>query len=83
MDMETGHLLWNLVLTGIVGPFLWFIIQQHNELKRLEILLNRTREEVNRDFVSKEDLHKDMERMMDSLDNINKKIDDFLLLNQK
>ena len=83
MDMETGHLLWNLVLTGIVGPFLWFIIQQHNELKRLEILLNRTREEVNRDFVSKEDLHKDMERMMDSLDNINKKIDDFLLSNQK
>ena len=79
MDMETGHLLWNLVLTGIVGPFLWFIIQQHNELKRLEILLNRTREEVNRDFVSKEDLHKDMERMMDSLDTINKKIDDFLL----
>ena len=72
MDMETGHLLWNLVLTGIVGPFLWFIIQQHNELKRLEILLNRTREEVNRDFVSKEDLHKDMERMMDSLDTINK-----------
>ena len=83
MDMETGHLLWNLVLTGIVGPFLWFIIQQPNELKRLEILLNRTREEVNRDFVSKEDLHKDMERMMDSLDTINKKIDDFLLSNQK
>ena len=83
MDMETGHLLWNLVLTGIVRPFLWFIIQQHNELKRLEILLNRTREEVNRDFVSKEDLHKDMERMMDSLDTINKKIDDFLLSNQK
>ena len=83
MDMETGHLLWNLVLTGIVGPFLWFIIQQHNELKRLENLLNRTREEVNRDFVSKEDLHKDMERMMDSLDTINKKIDDFLLSNQK
>ena len=83
MDMETGHLLWNLVLTGIVGPFLWFIIQQHNELKRLEILLNRTREEVNRDFVSKEYLHKDMERMMDSLENINKKIDDFLLSNQK
>ena len=34
-------------------------------------------------FFSKEDLHKDMERMMDSLDNINKKIDDFLLSNQK
>ena len=38
---------------------------------------------MNRDFVSKEDLKRDMERMMDSLDNINKKIDDFLLSNQK
>jgi hypothetical protein len=55
----------------------------NSELKRVEVLLNKTREEVNRDFVSKEDLHKDMERMMDSLDNINKKIDDFLLSNQK
>ena len=83
MELESIHLLWNLVLTGIVAPFVWFIVQLHNETKRLEILLNRTREEINRDFVSKEDLHKDMERMMDSLENINKKIDDFLLSNQK
>ena len=83
MELESIHLLWNLVLTGIVDPFVWFIVQLHNETKRLEILLNRTREEMNRDFVSKEDLHKDMERMMDSLENINKKIDDFLLSNQK
>ena len=83
MELESIHLLWNLVLTGIEPPFVWFIVQLHNETKRLEILLNRTREEMNRDFVSKEDLHKDMERMMDSLENINKKIDDFLLSNQK
>ena len=83
MELESIHLLWNLVLTGTVAPFVWFIVQLHNETKRLEILLNRTREEMNRDFVSKEDLHKDMERMMDSLENINKKIDDFLLSNQK
>ena len=83
MELESIHLLWNLVLTGIVAPFVWFIVQLHTETKRLEILLNRTREEMNRDFVSKEDLKRDMERMMDSLDNINKKIDDFLLSNQK
>tara|TARA_X000000368_G_C22915056_1_gene660390 strand:+ start:763 stop:939 length:177 start_codon:yes stop_codon:yes gene_type:complete len=58
-------------------------MQLHNETKRLEILLNRTREEMNRDFVSKDDLQKDMTRMMDSLESINKKIDDFLLSNQK
>ena len=80
MDFELGHLVWNL---GIIGPFVWFMANLNSELKRVEVLLNKTREEVNRDFVSKEDLHKDMERMMDSLDNINKKIDDFLLSNQK
>ena len=30
MDMEMGHLLWNLVLTGIIGPFVWFIINLIN-----------------------------------------------------
>ena len=55
----------------------------NSELKRVEVLLNKTREEVARDFVSKEDLKEDMDRMITSLDNINKKIDDFLLSNQK
>ena len=56
MDFELGHLVWNLVLTGIIGPFVWFMANLNSELKRVEVLLNKTREEVARDFVSKEDL---------------------------
>ena len=83
MDFELGHLVWNLVLTGIIGPFVWFMANLNSELKRVEVLLNQTRQEVPRDFVSNEDLKEDMDRMKPSLDNINKKIDDFLLSNQK
>ena len=46
---------WN----GAAG-FGWFIINYTMRQKRLEILLNRTREEI-RETHSKEDLHKDME----------------------
>ena len=38
MELESIHLLWNLVLTGIVAPFVWFIVQLHNETKRLAML---------------------------------------------
>ena len=72
MDFELGHLVWNLVLTGIIGPFVWFMANLNSELKRVEVLLNKTREEVARDFVSKEDLKEDMDRMITSVDNIYK-----------
>ena len=67
MDFELGHLVWNLVLTGIIGPFVWFMANLNSELKRVEVLLNKTREEVARDFVSKEDLKEDMDRMITCL----------------
>tara|TARA_B100000927_G_scaffold163853_1_gene132001 strand:+ start:511 stop:762 length:252 start_codon:yes stop_codon:yes gene_type:complete len=83
MDMEMGHLLWNLVLTGIIGPFVWFIINLNNETKRLEILLNRTREEVARDYIQKDDLERAMKPLIESIEKIDGKLDDFLLSNQK
>ena len=67
MDFELGHLVWNLVLTGIIGQFVWFMANLNSELKRVEVLLNKTREEVARDFVSKEDLKEDMDRMITCL----------------
>lgn len=78
-----GHLLWNLVLTGIIGPFVWFIINLNNETKRLEILLNRTREEVARDYIQKDDLERAMKPLIESIEKIDGKLDDFLLSNQK
>ena len=79
MDMEMGHLLWNLVLTGIIGPFVWFIINLNNETKRLEILLNRTREEVARDYIQKDDLERAMKPLIESIEKIDGKLLSFAI----
>ena len=43
MDLSV---MWNIVLTLIVAP-LWYIIRSNSgESKRLDILLNKTREEM-------------------------------------
>jgi hypothetical protein len=41
----TGYLLWNIFLTLVVAPILYSIRTNTSELKRLDILLNKTREE--------------------------------------
>jgi tetrahydromethanopterin S-methyltransferase subunit G len=47
-------------------------------VKRLQILLNRTREEVARDYVTRADMHTDMNRVISRLDNLDKKIDELM-----
>ena len=46
-----------------------------NELSRLQILLNRTREEVAKEYVTKVEVHADINRVLDRLDRLDAKID--------
>jgi len=50
MDM----MVWNIVLTGALGLVGFVGGTMHNEIKRLSILLNRTREEIAKEYVTKE-----------------------------
>tara|TARA_R100001480_G_scaffold42557_1_gene55329 strand:+ start:2540 stop:2713 length:174 start_codon:yes stop_codon:yes gene_type:complete len=34
--------IWNILLTVIVAPIAWYIKSQSDELKRVQILLNKT-----------------------------------------
>jgi archaellum component FlaC len=45
------------------------------EQQRLSILINRTREEVAKDYVTRDQIEKDFERMKDTLERIDEKID--------
>lgn len=72
MDIHWGiDLLMGLVIAG-VG--LWAKSMQ-DEVNRLSILLNRTREEVVRDYVTKTDNNAAMIRVLDRFDRIEEKID--------
>lgn len=43
MGMD-GMMFWNIVLTLVVAPALWAFKQLYGEVKRIQILLNKTRE---------------------------------------
>jgi hypothetical protein len=65
-------------MTGALGLIGWVLKNHVEEVKRLQILLNRTREEVARDYVTRADVHADINRVLTRLDNLDKKIDELM-----
>ena len=72
--MEMNALI-NLGLTTAIGGLGWWIKTQHAELGRVQILLNKTREEMAKEYVTKQALKDDMTRVFDTLDKIEEKLD--------
>ena len=70
--------VWNIVLTGIIGFIGYVLKDKSEEVKRLNILLNRTREEIAREYVTKAEVHADIGRVLDRLERLDQKIDLFL-----
>ena len=69
------YIMWNILLTLIVAPLLYTIRGNTSENRRLDILLNKTREEMAKDYVTKTELEGDMERVFALLDKIEEKLD--------
>jgi len=61
-------LIWNVVLTAIVGVMGFVLKDKFDEINRLGILLNRTREEVARDHITRAEVRADMERLLNHVD---------------
>ena len=74
MDEITG-MIWNAVLSLIVAPLIIVIGAQVKELRRIDILLNRTREELGRDYVSKLEMDVSLSRIMNAIDRLSQKVD--------
>lgn len=71
-------LIWNTVLSGVIALLVFFLKEKSGEIKRLDILLNKTREEVAKEYVTKVDVHLDINRVLDRLDRMESKLDDFI-----
>ena len=71
----SAYLLWNILLSLIVAPLLYSIRGNTSENKRLDILLNKTREEMAKEYVTKGELSVNMHRVFDTLDKIEEKLD--------
>ena len=74
MDDVTA-MIWNAVLSLIVAPLIIVIGAQVKELRRIDILLNRTREELGRNYVSKTEMDVSLARIMSAIDRLSQKVD--------
>ena len=68
-------LVWNIVLTAIVALLGFVLKEKFAEINRLGILLNRTREEVARDHITRTEFRADMQQLLDRFDRIERKLD--------
>ena len=69
-----GTIIWNVVLTLIIMPFAWAFNKMFAEVKRLQILLNKTRE----DYATRQDLRDASGRVMEALHRLEDKLDKVL-----
>lgn len=69
------ELIWNAILTAVLGLLGWVVKTYAEEVQRLQILLNRTREELAKEYVTKAEVHNDINRVMLRLEALDTKID--------
>ena len=71
-------MVWNIFLSFISAALIFWIKVSHEEVKRLGILLSKTREEHAEKFVTKNDMHADINRVLARLDRLEGKLDEFM-----
>jgi len=70
--------LWTGGLTIFVALIGYIMHEKFNELKRIDILLNKTREEVARDNVTKAEVERIVEHMDARFNKLESKIDQLI-----
>ena len=66
---------WNGVLTFAFAMAGFFLKRTADEIDRLQILLNRTREELAKEYVTKAEVHADINRVLNRLEVLDAKLD--------
>jgi hypothetical protein len=67
--------VWNIILSVATGAIGFIIKNLFDEVKRIQILVNKTREELPKEYVTRAQLDADVNRIFDRLDRLEVKID--------
>ena len=67
-------MFWNIILTLVIAPAVWAFRGLIQEVKRIDILLNKTREE----YATRKELRDDITQVMDALHRLEDKLDKVL-----
>jgi hypothetical protein len=77
-----ADIIWNVILTLVVGPIVWGLSYVNKRVDTAESVHNslwkaiaETRENIARSYVTREDLHHDLDRIMQRFDRLEEKLD--------
>ena len=70
----SAWMIWNIILTLVIAPAVWAFRGLIQEVKRIDILLNKTREE----YATRKELRDDLTQVMDALHRVEDKLDKVL-----
>jgi hypothetical protein len=75
MDVNT---IWSAGLSVLMGGLWFFIREKFDELNRLNILLNRTREEIARDYATNAEVQRITDHIDQRFNKLEAKIDQLI-----
>ena len=71
-------IIWNVVLSAFLGVLGFMLKEKSDEIKRLNVLLNRTREEIARDNVTQAEIDKIVMHIDARFDKLQDKLDAYI-----
>ena len=72
------NLVWSAVLSAAVGGLWFFIRERIEEVKRIDILLNKTREEIARDYATNSEVQRVTDHIDQRFNRLEAKIDQLI-----
>ena len=78
MEMREVIMIWNIVITLIMAVVGFFLKEKFNEIQRLNILLNKTREEIAGNNVTQAEIDKVMEHIDSRFNRLEDKINQLM-----
>ena len=72
------NLIWSTVLSVALGGLWFFIREKFDEVKRIDILLNKTREEIARDYATNTEVQRVTDHIDQRFNRLEAKIDQLI-----
>ena len=73
--MPETSMIWNLLLSIAAGSIVWWIRGINSKIDELYGLVNKTRENIAREYALKAEVDKDLQKILDRFDRLENKLD--------
>jgi hypothetical protein len=73
--MPETAMIWNLLLSVAAGSIVWWIRGITSKIDELYGLVNKTRENIAREYALKSEVDKDLQKILDRFDRLENKLD--------